>query len=43
MSSFSWGILGPGGIAQAFAKDLIFLEDLLEETRDFLPLLLLAL
>lgn len=26
MSSFSWGILGPGGIAQAFAKDLIFLE-----------------
>ena len=26
MSNFSWGILGPGGIAQAFAKDLTFLE-----------------
>lgn len=26
MSNFSWGILGPGGIAQAFAKDLTFIE-----------------
>ena len=26
MSNFSWGILGPGGIARAFAKDLTFLE-----------------
>ncbi len=26
MSNFSWGILGPGGIAQAFAKDLSFIE-----------------
>lgn len=26
MSNFSWGILGPGGIAQAFAKDLAFIE-----------------
>lgn len=26
MSSFNWGILGPGGIAQAFAKDLKNLE-----------------
>ena len=26
MSSFSWGILGPGGIARAFAKDLILLK-----------------
>ena len=26
MSNFSWGILGPGGIAQAFAKDLTRLE-----------------
>lgn len=26
MSDFSWGILGPGGIARAFAKDLTFLE-----------------
>jgi len=26
MSNFSWGILGPGGIAQAFAKDLTHLE-----------------
>ena len=26
MSSFNWGILGPGGIAQAFAKDLRNLE-----------------
>ena len=26
MSNFSWGILGPGGIAQAFAKDLRFIE-----------------
>ena len=26
MSNFSWGILGPGGIAQAFAKDLTILE-----------------
>jgi len=26
MSIFSWGILGPGGIAQAFAKDLAFIE-----------------
>lgn len=26
MSKFSWGILGPGGIAQAFAKDLTFIE-----------------
>lgn len=26
MSNFSWGILGPGGIARAFAKDLTYLE-----------------
>ena len=26
MSNFSWGILGPGGIAQAFAKDLTFTD-----------------
>ena len=26
MSNFSWGILGPGGIARAFAKDLTLLE-----------------
>ena len=26
MSDFSWGILGPGGIARAFAKDLTLLE-----------------
>lgn len=26
MSNFNWGILGPGGIAQAFAKDLKNLE-----------------
>ncbi len=26
MSNFSWGILGPGGIARAFAKDLNLLE-----------------
>ena len=26
MSNFSWGILGPGDIAQAFAKDLSFIE-----------------
>lgn len=26
MSKFSWGILGPGGIARAFAKDLTYLE-----------------
>ena len=26
MSNFSWGILGPGGIAQAFAKDLTLIE-----------------
>ena len=26
MSNFSWGILGPGGIAQAFAKDLTFID-----------------
>ena len=26
MSNFSWGNLGPGGIAQAFAKDLTFIE-----------------
>lgn len=26
MSNFSWGILGTGGIAQAFAKDLALLE-----------------
>ena len=26
MSNFSWGILGPGGIAQAFAKDLTFIK-----------------
>ena len=26
MSNFSWGILGPGGIAQAFAKDLSLIE-----------------
>jgi predicted dehydrogenase len=23
---FKWGILGPGGIAQAFAKDLSFIQ-----------------
>lgn len=26
MSNFSWGILGPGGIAHAFAKDLTLLQ-----------------
>jgi len=26
MSNFNWGILGPGGIARAFASDLQFLE-----------------
>ena len=26
MSNFSWGVLGPGGIARAFAKDLTLLE-----------------
>ena len=26
MSNFSWGILGPGGIARAFARDLTLLE-----------------
>ncbi len=26
MSNFSWGILGPGGIARAFAKDITLLE-----------------
>lgn len=26
MSDFSWGVLGPGGIAQVFAKDLAHLE-----------------
>ena len=27
MSSFRWGILGTGGIAQAFARDLAYLDD----------------
>jgi predicted dehydrogenase len=27
MSSFRWGILGTGGIAQVFAKDLAYLDD----------------
>lgn len=27
MSSFRWGILGTGGIAQTFAKDLAYLDD----------------
>jgi predicted dehydrogenase len=27
MSNFRWGILGTGGIAQAFAKDLAYLDD----------------
>ena len=27
MSNFSWAILGPGGIARAFAKDLAHLDD----------------
>ena len=26
MSNFSWAILGPGGIARAFAKDLALLD-----------------
>ena len=26
MSSFKWGIIGTGGIAHAFAKDLSLLE-----------------